>query len=223
MPNWCSNGITFYSDNEEQIRKMFQDFIAIINGEESTPNGFGSGWMGDFANKYFEDIGHDKIDCRGSVNFISSDVVKTNEYWCFNISTETAWSAKMGLWWKIIEQFYPDVSMAYISEECGNCYFLKYDETGLFYGDDDYYMDGCFPPKDGVSYYVDEHGFSSIEDIFYFLEESLPFKFRRCENYQVFEERINEKLQELDGYDEGYYIQIGKYQDMHPAEFSFLR
>ena len=148
MPNWCSTGITFYSRNKEQIQEMLRDFKAIYNGEPTYPNDFGHGWMGDFANKYFVNLGHNEINCRGCVGFIDDEITSRSGYWGFQMSTETAWAPKMGMWQRITEMFYPDVLISYISEECGTGCFTKCDDTGLFYPED-FYIDGCFPSLDG--------------------------------------------------------------------------
>ena len=139
MANLCTGAITFYSENEEVVKSMMHKFKEIFNSPPTFNNSFGNGWMGDYANTFFPDIGHEKIPCRGCIEL--GEFSKIEKYFYFEIYTQTANSAKIGLWHHIVEKYYPDISIAYIAEECGCGYFVKWDETGLFYSEE-YYVDG---------------------------------------------------------------------------------
>lgn len=219
MPNWCSTGITFYSQNEKSLRELYERLKKIYYGKPTRENDFGHGWMGDYANSFYPKIGAEHIDCRGYIGYWDDDGLRRqNEYFVFSIWTETAWGAKVGLWSQILNDFYPDISMAYIAEECGCCYYVKWDETGLFYPMD-YYVDMCYPLKDGGEEYIEDHGFSSLNEIYDWLDKNLPFQYERKESAEELDAEIISKFDEYDS-DELYCV-IAKYYEIAPSEFDF--
>lgn len=219
MPNWCSTGITFYSENKKEIKMLKQRIVEIYNGPATRENGFGRGWLGDYANKFYPEIGSEKINCRGCIGHIDDTVRRVDKYFAFSISTETAWSAKIGLWYKILKDFYPDIKLAYIAEECGNVYYVKWDETGKFYPEE-YYVDICYPTSDGDIEYIDDHAFYSLAEIYNWLEENLPFDFEKKDDVDELETEIISKLDECENSDE-YFCTIAKYDKINPSEFEF--
>ena len=90
MPNWCSTVIKFYSHDKAQVEEMYKKFSDIINGEATVENDFKNGWMGDFANTFFPELGHDKIECRGWVDGMD-EIYEQDGYTIFTMWTETAW------------------------------------------------------------------------------------------------------------------------------------
>lgn len=130
MPNWCSTCIVFYSENKEQLAAMQRRFTEIVEGDATQENGFGKGWLGDFANTFYPKIGALNIECRGSCDPIS-EIEHNYRFDCFRMWTMTAWTAKIGLFYKITQDFYPDVKIAYVSEEGGCEYYCKWDEEGF--------------------------------------------------------------------------------------------
>lgn len=60
MPNWCITTIKFYSKNKNAVDNMYREFRKIIERKPTAENDFGAGWLGDFANKYFPQYGHEK-------------------------------------------------------------------------------------------------------------------------------------------------------------------
>lgn len=227
MPNWCFSGITFYSKNEEQIRSMHKVFEEIYNAKPTEENKFGNGWMGDYANTLLPEHGADKVDCRGSVTYIDDDVQVGfgNTLAFFKIETETAWGAKIGMWQKIVEEHYPEVEIAYVGEECGNGYFVKWDKNGLFYNEE-YYLDGCLPSKtEGEYIYLSDwfdgcgtaRGIAEIQED---IDEASSLQYTHSDNECDLEANILAALSEIG--DDELYFNIAKYEEVAPAEFDFL-
>ena len=225
MPNWCFSNITFYSEDENQIASMLAKFKEIMNGEPTKENDFGHGWMGDYANVFFPEIGSTTIECRGQVNGISDNVERKGDYYFFGMDTCTAWGGKLAIWHAIAKKYYPSVKIAYVSEECSTEYFLIYDESGLFY-DYKYYIDMCYENKDGEIENIDDaYGYRSLEKIQEYLKKVLPFKFICYKELNKFVEHINRKLSE---YEEKHdcpddlYLQICEFRTVSPSEHPFI-
>lgn len=222
MPNWCSSTIKFYSKDESEVRKMLDRFVEIYNGEPAVENGFGSGFMGNYAHAFFPEVQLEKIRCRGAVD-IEKEVRKLNDYYYFTMCTETAWAPLIGLWYGIVEKFYKSIEIAYISEECGCGVFVKWDKTdGQVFFPDTFYVDGCLPIKGGQCKYIeDRYQFGTMEDIWKFFDEQLPFEYKHEMNVDALEEEIQGKLDEYsagDDYEESLYVQISEFAEVSPSE-----
>ncbi len=227
MPNWCSTVIKFYSDKKEPVEAMLKRFREIIEEKPTVENDFEPGWMGKFADAFFPEIGHDKINCRGWVDGIDDEISECCNLWYFTVWTETAWGAKIGIWNEIVKKFYPDVCIAYIAEECGCGYFCVWDQTkGQLFFPDAFYVDGCIPLKDGKCEHIeDRYQFGTQEDIFKYLDERLPFEYDHKEDLDDLTEELQSKLDECSEkveYAEFLYIQITEFVEVNPAEFEFL-
>lgn len=111
MPNWCSTAIKFYSKDKDRVDEMYKKFLGIIKGEPTQENDFKNGWMGDFANTFFPELGAEKIECRGWVDGMD-EPYDYDEYRVFTMWTETAWGPKIAIWNEIVEKFYPEVKIA---------------------------------------------------------------------------------------------------------------
>ncbi len=223
MPNWCSTNIAFYSENTEQLEAFRKKALEIQNGGATQENDFGEGWLGDYANTFYPEIGAENIECRGTAGDIT-EIERKDKYHFFRMFTWTAWSAKIGLFYKITMDFYPDVKIAFVSEESGCEYYCKWDDEGLFYPED-YYLDICYPNADGDTEYGEDHEYSTLKSAVEWLNKNLPFKVEFCENEQELENCIRDKMEEyaeehgLD--DDEYFIVLTKYSEVHPSEFSF--
>lgn len=205
---------------------MYDKFSSIMSEKPTEENDFGDGWMGNFANVFFPELGHEKIDCRGWIDNMEAPE-DDGECRVFTIWTETAWGAKMGMWHEIVKNFYPDVNIAYIAEECGCDYFCVYDATaGCRYFPDEFCVDGCIPTKDGGCEYIeDKYQFGSVSEIIAYLVERLPFEFKHTDD--IYELNVDiqnrlDKISEEGEYDECLYIQISKFEEISPAQFDFL-
>lgn len=224
MPNWCSTAIKFYSTEKARVVEMYKKFSDIINGESTVENDFNNGWMGDFANTFFPELGHEKIACRGWVDGMD-EPYEQDGYTIFTMWTETAWGPKIGIWNEIIKKFYPEVKMAYIAEECGCCLYCKWDEDNMFYPDE-FYVDIFYPDKNGEIRQIDDHyQFGSVEEIQKYLDEEMGLQYEHKGNI---EEQAAEVQSVLDAYaeehdcDEALYCVIEKFEIEPPENFSFL-
>lgn len=176
--------------------------------------------MGDYANIFYPKIKAERIDCRGYISHLDNSIRRKDKYFTFSICTETSWDAKMGLWAHILKDFFPDVQMAYVAEECGCAYYCKYDETGLFYPHD-YYVDIAYPGVDGNVEYIDDHEFTTIQEIHKWFDENLPFKYVKKEDANELELEITAKLEEQDS--DEFYCTIEKYMEISPSEFELKK
>ena len=224
MPNWCSTNIAFYSENKEQLEAFHKKVLEIQNGNATQENDFGKGWLGDYANTFYPEIGAINIECRGTANDISDIEKIVDKYNDFYMYTFTAWTAKIGLFYKITKDFYPDIKIAFVSDEPGCEYYCKWDDEGLFWPED-YCLDICYPDAEGETEYGEDHEYSTLKDAYEWLDEHLPFKVEFCDDEQELENRINIKMEEYaekQGLDGGeYFCVLAKYYKMHPSDFSF--
>ena len=217
MPNWCSSGIVFYSENEKSLANLQRKLNEIYEGKPTPDNAFGKGCMRDYANTFFPNIGAAQIECKGFVSYIGKIEPRENIF-AFLICTQTAWTAKVGLWHRIIKDFYPDIKMAYVAEEYGSSYYCKWDETGLFF-DYDYYVDIEYPGDDEEVLCIEDHEFISMESIYKWLDFHLPFKYEKKDDIDELEKEINSKLDEYSP--NKFYCSMAKYNNIPPSEFKF--
>ena len=198
MPNWCLTSIIFYSKDKARLAQMAMDFVNIIKSQPVRKTDFGNGWMGNFAHHYFPNEDLDTFDIRGEVVDVScsGDIEYLGEqsgYSYFTITTSTAWSPKVGLWYHIAKK-YGDVRVAYCSEETGGGEFYKWDPEGIFVPEW-YYFDACIRDKDGnVNYTEDYRYVSCVDDILHWLDEHCSFDFEHYTIIEMLEEEINKHL-----------------------------
>lgn len=224
MPNWCQTVIKFYSENRDQLEAMHKKFKEIKDGESTVENDFKNGFMGDYANTFFPELGHNKIECRGWVDGID-EIEENEEYHVFTMWTETAWGAKMGMWREIVKKFYPNVCIAYIAEECGCDYFCVWDKTrNKRFFPDLYYVDGCLPTKEGKCEFIeDRYMFGSVKDIRDYLDKTLPFEYEHKDSLDELMEEVQNRLDEYserNEWDEDLYIHLSEFEEVNPADFS---
>lgn len=237
MANWCYTSITFYTETNEKdtLEKMRNDFIRIDDGTFPAANGLeGGGWMGDYADVYFPDRGHINIDCRGSVQYIGHIQITPDEkYAFFEIDTETAWSAKMGLWNEIINNFYPSVKIAYITEESGLDYLLCYDDSeGRQFYQATFYVSGCVPTKAGKLEDLDsgesevKYFDGTIEELQDYFDSILPFAYERKDNIAELDAELNSAIDdyvENTDFEGEAYIHLSEFTEYSPSEFELCR
>lgn len=219
MPNWCSTDITFYSKNKNSINKMLGKFKEIQELDIPTKeNDFGA-WMGDYANIFYPSLGAEVLNCRGIVTHLDETSKENSEanifYFC--IETMTAWGSKVDFWYKIITDFYPDVSMAYSAVETGCDLFEKWDITNLFYPEH-YYVEGFIPKgENGEEIYPpDDKYCNSLPELEKYLHNILPFNFP-TPNSSVGE--LEEVINSLFPEDDDYYLTINEFIDVDPAKY----
>lgn len=227
MANICSTYIKFYSKDKERLEAMRQKFESVIDAGPTEKNDWGGCWMGNFANVFFPEYGAERVDCKGYVDGPDAELSQVKDYYMFGLWTQTAWSAKIGIWYNIVKKFYPNVKIAYIADECAMGYFVKWDETPdqLFFPEE-YYVDGCLPKGNGGCEYIeDKLEYGSIGAMYDYFDEILPFDYRHTENLDELEREIQSKLDEYEkanACNECLYVQIEKYEEVNPADFEFL-
>ena len=225
MANICSTTIKFYTKgHNEQLDEMHKRFIEIMNGTGKFS------WLpiSAFVECYYPNEDASGVNCRGEVEHIT-EIESNDMYRWFEVDTETAWSAKMGVFYKIVKDFYPDVEIAYISEECGMAYYLVYDKTpDNFFFPDQYYIDGCFPNGYGSCEPIPDKYFAgNFGELMDYLQDILPFRFERQEtpedltleiNYQIAKYVTENNIEE--GEDEPYFL-CEEFTELAPSEFEF--
>ena len=167
MPNWCYTNIKFYSKNPNQLMALFKRFN---RGSENNS-------LYDLMKSFYPNETN-AFDARGCI--ISSDDevnrLKNKDgvsISYFGIDTETAWSPKIGIFQKILQDFYPDVELAYLANEDGYGVALKYDNNNLFF-DANYHLNANFPYYEEIDWCPDKIDFSSINELLNYLRTELP-------------------------------------------------
>ena len=209
MSTWYSTCISFYSKCSRPLEEFKQKLDSIYSGEATQPNDYGKGGLGDIANAFYPSLGSDKIDSHGTYT-VSENVECREEWFFFHMWTTTARGIKIGLFYKLISDFYPDIKIAYISDSSVH---IIWDEDNLFYPFK-YYMDICYPSKSGEISYIDTHEFASIEEIYKWLDENLPFEISKTETLGELESQIQGKLDEQDC--DEYYCELEEYDGLPP-------
>ncbi len=226
MPNWCFTDITFYSTDAAQVKRMRDDFAAIQYSEHQLEkSAFGAGFMGNYVKYYFPSLDVDQVECRGEITDLDDECRVVGKYTAFSIATMTAWDAKIALWQHIVNKEYPDVQIAYISEESMDSYFLKWDSTGLFYPQN-YYLDGVLPDKNGEDIYfqdITDDGYFSgdIDKLQNLIEDAIHIKFPRQRTAGDLYTYIWEWLSENPDGDD-YFFSLSEFKSIHPACFDLM-
>mgnify|MGYP005791037727 CR=1 FL=1 len=215
MSTWYSTCINFYSKSRRSIEEFKQKLDSIYGGKATQPNKFGKGWIGDIANTFYPSLGADKIDSLGTFT-VSDDVCKRDEWFYFSIWTWSARGIKVGLFYKLITDFYPEIKISYVSD---GLVYLMWDEGNLFYPFK-YYMDMYYPSKTGEVCQIDTHEFASMEEIYEWLDEHFPFELTRTKSLSELESQIQERLEESDS--DNFYCELEEYAEMAPKEFEIF-
>lgn len=216
MSTFCSTGIIFYSKDKQsltQFKRHLDNIYSKVSKNSDCP-------IAKIVDSFYPEIGSEKIECRGAFT-LGKSVSKLNKYYILRIYTTTPNSAKLGLWYRLIRDYYSEIKLAYIAEESGNEYFVKWDEDNLF-NFEDYYFDICYPKKDGDIGYIDKHEFATLESIYCWLDKNLPFKYEKKANECELEQEIISKLEEFEESDE-FFCTIAKYIEINPSEYEFYK
>lgn len=202
MPNWCSTTIAFYSTEEQKLLKFFDEINRIFHLESSLEDDFENGCLGKFVNEFLPDIGvYGEVRCRGYICEVGTEIKVFNGQYYFTIITETAWVSMIEMWVKILERHFPDINIAFIGEEFGNCYYVKYDDIGFFpemaycsiYGNSGRFGDS--------EYFCDKN------NAMQWLEEILEMKFPEADSVYEIEESYNARQEEEDNKISVFYIE----------------
>ena len=210
MPNWCYTTIAFYSENKAVVEDFRTKLLEVYDGEPTQKNDFGNGWLGDYINKFIPECNEDiatpenEVRYRGSIHDFDRDTLRQKDkYFYFFIWTETAWVAMTAMWSRIIKKLGLDIGIAFSAEETGNEYLVKYDEIGIFEGEN-VYCDFYFPKKE---YYAEEHYHSSVEDCAETLAEYTDERFKGKKTIEELQAVFDELCKEdEDGF--GYVVEV---------------
>lgn len=144
MPNWCYTNITIYHESETEVEKL-EKLIDEWTSKDHMENGFGLKWLGNIvlgSGVGTVDTGKQTdLRCRGSI----VDYCRNGNE--LTINTETAWTANLQMWVKVIEKYLPDAELTYNTEELG-CDISHTNDPDLvgryildYYGDGDFESD----------------------------------------------------------------------------------
>lgn len=145
MPNWCSTTITINSDNEIELKNLYEK-LKLWTSKDYMKNGFGHSWLGNVV--LGAEIGTVDTDaktdvrCRGNIVYMdyqNSQIV---------IETETAWAPMLDLWRKVIDKYLPNAELLYVAVEPGSELYCSNDS----YYNNLYYVD-AFDFEEDVSQY----------------------------------------------------------------------
>ena len=211
MANWCYAEIIFYSTSREEI-EMMQARIDRINHTTNTP--YGAYRFELFANEYGLDCGEPNwLD--GEVDYISP-VIFNNDYYYFNVNTQTRWDLHLNLWILIIEKCYPQIKIAYFAEESGSEFFARYDETGCFFREN-YYIDGYLPSNvsEDSGFYIEDSCYEDFNTLLVWINENVGINVG-YNTVSKIQSTINSYL--VDAYEEDdFWIQINEFKVAHPS------
>lgn len=218
MPNWCYSNVTFYHKSKFMISALRDEFWKVFNSPAD--DGKYDGYLGNYIDHFIPEK-KDSLSFRGSINDIGP-LQDFSEGWCFDVQVEGAWSPKVSVLFKIIEECYPGVEIAYIAEEPGMDLFFCHDSTGSFYDSAvyiDYYSDDdCFTDTYST---VDDAVDALVE---YFNVDSVELdKIRAAGSSSVLDDLVSyivkrDGLYHKDDNPEAdFYLSVKYYEDVHPA------
>lgn len=224
MPNWCTTDITFYSQNKNQIKELF-DCINNVMKKPSEGQDFGEGWLGDFGIEIFgKDYESQDILMRGKIDDIDKDIkskkLDDKTFYYFAISEYSAWSSAVQLWIKYLDfKEFEDIDIACISEESGMELYIKYDNPLLkFYPQKykvDINLDGDADKKYGNM--LDNCLYESVEQIVDDCNEIFGISLSKTISIKELEKKINGILEKID--DDSCFI-IYEFEEEDLNDFS---
>lgn len=129
MPNWCYTNMTIEGSDVKNLHDKITEWQ-----EEGTQieNSWGNSWLGLLVEKGLnEEPCEGKYNCRGCFNIESFD---DN---LLQISTETAWSPMMDMWFDLVDRYCPGSQLTYTAEESGMGIYVTNDADliGKYYID----------------------------------------------------------------------------------------
>ena len=141
MPNWCHNRVSFYSENEQDINKLYKIFTSenVFNqilpapDWKNTPNDKGElprtvemknqngevfATVERFPDGRQDDRWYDWNNANWGTKWDTDAECDHLESNCFECEFETAWSPAEGIFYALREQ-YPDVEISWFYDEPG--------------------------------------------------------------------------------------------------------
>lgn len=214
MPNWCSTSLSIYSTSHSEVKSLHDKLLEVIE-KPFDGNVQAANWLGNMCMHagytYEETIAEKAGYCRGWIQEVTN--IKTNiaeGIYYFYVFVEDAWGPHIQPFRASINKLYPNNSLkiAWIANECGCQIYQKFDDSGLFFSDEEYCMD-CYAPDNSVYEKYPEfregcedYTAGQLMDIF-----ALP----DMESVIKRAEKITEAME--DEYGEGY-IYINRYEEV---------
>ena len=126
MPNWCSNKIAFYSDeNSFILLEAFHSDLQKYLDYKDPKTGENSDWVGNWLESNKVDT--ESVHCRGFLQ--SCELYDT----FVRVDMETAWCPTTEIWDIIAEKY--SLSYVYVSEESGNEVYVNSDAENRFFSE----------------------------------------------------------------------------------------
>ena len=220
MANMCSSTICIYGQDKATVESLCQEMYDFW-GEDSN--------LYEFVKKFLPGVDADKVDCGGSIQYVSDEVEQTaasplaENYYLF-IETETKWSAKIAIFDTIAKE--RGLRVAYTAEEPGFEYYVKWDPSGYFFPHRYLCEANVYIDSDGVDLSIEENEYFDtpqktvewIEDIFSPYLSDIPIS-DPCE----FAEFAMNKFRVLakDGLEDNW-LHVHKFEDVAPEEFELM-
>lgn len=152
MPNWCYTHMTFSVDKEEFLSELKRLHDAFINQYESNnpiipiDPGSSDNWIGYMGEIFhvpgikapYDDMRYpDEIkNIRGfyeNCTEIGITNIGEQRIYYFSVLLYDAWSPKLNMWYYIVENNLPHITISFMCEEPECELYTKYDPVGLFY------------------------------------------------------------------------------------------
>lgn len=117
MPNWCYTNIQIHHESKIKLRRLMrklEEWTSVNYAE----NGFGLEWLGNIVGNsgigsWTNELNKKRFECRGRL-----DGYELMDGY-ISLSTETAWSPMLGMWYAIIDEYIPGAELYYTAEESG--------------------------------------------------------------------------------------------------------
>ena len=220
MANMCSSTICFYGQDKVAVETLFKEIYDFWSKE---------GDLYEFVNQFLPNIDADKVDCGGSIQYVSDEMEQTaasplaENYYLF-IETETKWSAKIAIFDTIAKE--RGLRVAYTAEEPGFEYYVKWDPSGYFFSHGYICEVNVQIDSNGVDFSIEENEYFDtpqeavewIKDIFSPYLSDIPIS-EPCE----FAEFAMNKFRVLakDGLEDNW-LHVHKFEDVAPEEFELM-
>lgn len=238
MPNWTTTSYVFRSKEKgpiEEFRNKLLNWTQNKSLLEYAWNG-SANWLGNIllhaGFKYNNRQGcFDCCRCRGTLEEIGEleEIDSRGEhFFCFYISTETAWRTMPKMWELIIDKLYPEkIEFGFFAVDECNEYIEAYrPETLDFIGigpNDKYWFDSYidtyrYSQFDGFQEYYGEISSEKIaEALSVILDKKVSEE--EIENTEQREKLIYEANELLEDLDENFYVNIREISLVSPADF----
>ena len=239
MPNWTSTTYVFRSKEKEPIEAFRNNLLSWTKSKSLLESAWDGSpyWLGNIllnAGFKYDEKEHDFncCRCRGTLEDISELVEKTNSrddhFFCFYITTETAWRTMPKMWQLIIEKLYPGkIEFGFFAiDECNECIEVYKPEILEFIGIDpndkywfDSYIDGNrYSQFESIQNYYGEMSAEEIAGaLSVILEKEVTEE--EVQNAKQLEEIVDAANKLLNNFDEDFYVHISEISLVSPSDF----